>query len=334
MVVTIVLRDSSKASVVVRLLVLCLLLALLAGCGGSGGAASNPPPPPPPPPGGGGGGGSSSPSIVAIIIFENQRFENVIGNPAMPFLNGLVPQGGLATQYYADIHPSIGNYFMLTTGDTQTAVTANNDSFAGTIAADNIVRQLAAANKTWKGYFQSIPSAGYLGSDQYPYIRHHNPFSFFTDVQSSSALAANIMPLTQLSADESAGSFPNFMFIVPDNEHNAHDCPSGPSTTCTLNDHLAAADAFLAAQVPGLLNNATFKQSGVLVILFDEADAADLRHIGGRVPAIVLGATVKVGFQSTTMYQHQNVLRQISDMLKITAPGASSTATGMSEFFQ
>jgi phosphatidylinositol-3-phosphatase len=325
-------RDFFKASVLVRLLVLGLLLALLASCGGSGGAASNPPPPPPPPPpgGGGGGGGNASPSTVAIIIFENQRYENVIGNSAMPFLNGLVPQGGLATQYFANTHPSIGNYFMLTTG----AIESNNDAFAGTVSDDNIVRQLAAATKTWKGYFQSIPSAGYLGSDRYPYIRHHNPFSFFTDLQSNAAQAANIMPLDQLAADESAGSFPNFMFIVPDNEHNAHDCPGGPSSTCTLTDRLAAVDAFLAAQVPGLLNNATFKQNGVLVIVFDEADAADLRNVGGHVPAIILGATVKVGFQSTTMYQHQNLLRQISDMLKITAPGAASTATGMSEFFQ
>jgi len=40
----------------------------------------------------------------------------VIGKPSMPYLNSLANTYGLATQYYANTHPSNGNYFMLTTG--------------------------------------------------------------------------------------------------------------------------------------------------------------------------------------------------------------------------
>jgi len=34
----------------------------------------------------------------------------------MPYLNGLINQYGLGTQYYANTHPSIGNYFMFDDG--------------------------------------------------------------------------------------------------------------------------------------------------------------------------------------------------------------------------
>src|SRR5690242_11037825 len=55
---------------------------------------------------------------VALVIFENQRYENMLNNPVAPFINSLIPQGGLATNYFANTHPSIGNYFELTVGDT------------------------------------------------------------------------------------------------------------------------------------------------------------------------------------------------------------------------
>jgi len=48
-------------------------------------------------------------AYVFLVVEEN-------GNPAMPYLNGLISKYGLARQYYANVHPSIGNYFMLTDG--------------------------------------------------------------------------------------------------------------------------------------------------------------------------------------------------------------------------
>jgi len=53
---------------------------------------------------------------VFVVVEENHSYSEVIGNAAMPYLNSLVSQGGLATQYFANAHPSIPNYFMLTTG--------------------------------------------------------------------------------------------------------------------------------------------------------------------------------------------------------------------------
>src|SRR5258708_1471474 len=84
---------------------------------------------------------------VAIVVEENTNYASVVGSTSMPYLNGLINQYGLGTQYYANTHPSIGNYFMLTTGQILT----NDDSQTPSsfpVSADNIPRELELAGKT------------------------------------------------------------------------------------------------------------------------------------------------------------------------------------------
>jgi hypothetical protein len=57
-------------------------------------------------------------------MLENHSYGQVIGNPAMPYLNSLATAHSLAADYFADAHPSIPNYFMLTTGNFETLTTA------------------------------------------------------------------------------------------------------------------------------------------------------------------------------------------------------------------
>src|SRR3954451_1063778 len=85
-------------------------------------------------------------SHVVLVMEENHSYESVIGNWSMPYLNGLAQKYGLATQFYANTHPSIGNYFMLTTGQ----IITNNDNFSGTVSANNLARQIIAGRKSWK----------------------------------------------------------------------------------------------------------------------------------------------------------------------------------------
>ena len=103
---------------------------------------------------------------VVVLLEENQSYPAVIGSSSMPFLNSLASKYGLATQYYANTHPSIGNYFMLTAGQLFTS----NDSLNSTINVDNVVRHLLSGGKTWKSYAESLPSVGYTGGDVYPYV--------------------------------------------------------------------------------------------------------------------------------------------------------------------
>src|SRR5213075_2905071 len=90
---------------------------------------------------------------VFIVLEENTNYTSVIGSSSMPYLNGLAQQYGLATQYYANTHPSIGNYFMMTVGK----IITNDDSYSGVVSDDNIIRRLIAAGKTWKSYAEDLP---------------------------------------------------------------------------------------------------------------------------------------------------------------------------------
>ena len=284
----------------------CALL-LAVGCGGGGiGTSSNPNTP-------------SQPLFghVFLVVEENHSYSEVIGNSDMPYLNSLASQFGLATQYYANAHPSIGNYFMLTTGKMESL----DDAFSGTISDDNIVRELVNAGKSWKCYAESLPSRGYTGPDSYPYLKHHNPFAYFKDVAGTSQ-ADNLVPFTEFSADLASGALPNFSFIVPDVLNDAHD------------GSLAQADDWLKKNIDPLLSSSTFQGDGLLIVVFDESEMTDVSHGGGHVPAVIVSPKARKGFQSSTLFQHQSTLRLILTSLGISKfPGASAAATDMHEFF-
>jgi acid phosphatase len=255
---------------------------------------------------------------VFLLVEENHRYSDVIGSGAMPYLSSLASKYGLATQYYANTHPSIGNYFMLTTGQILT----NNDSDCGTYSSDNIVRHLIAAGKTWKSYAQSLPSVGYTGCDTGAYVKRHNPFSYFNDVADSSSEKLNLVPFTQFPTDLANDQLPQFSFIVPDVNNDAH------------NGTLAQADTWLQQNIAPLLSSSAFQTDGILIIVFDEAETADTQGGGGHVPAVVIGPKVKPGYVSTTTYQHQSTLRTLLEALGLdTSLGAASSAPDMKEFF-
>jgi hypothetical protein len=90
---------SVRASIPASLPALRLLFVMIAMAPGCGGGSSGVP------------AAASVPQFqhVGLVVEENHSFSSVIGNSAMPYLNGLASQYSLATQYYADTHPSIGN---------------------------------------------------------------------------------------------------------------------------------------------------------------------------------------------------------------------------------
>jgi acid phosphatase len=266
---------------------------------------------------------------VILVVLENHSYSQVIGSPLMPFFNALASGHSVAANYFADTHPSIGNYFMLTAGNAETA----DDNFAGPVNADNIAAALTAANKTWKAYMESLPAAGYTGGDVWPYIKHHNPMVYFTSVLGSITQIANVVPFEQLAADLTSGALPSFALIVPNVENDGHDCPAS-RPACMDSDKLAAADAWLSTNLNPVISSPAFG-NGVLIITFDEGDQADVAHGGGQVAAVLVGPHVKTGFVSTTFYQHESTLRLILDLLNVgDHPGASAQAATMGEFFQ
>ncbi len=264
----------------------------------------------------------------AIVVLENSNYSDIVGSPNAPYINGLIAQGGLASNYYANVHPSIGNYFVMTTG----VAYSTDDNFSGVVPIDNVVRELGAASKSWKVYAQSLPSQGYLGGDAYPYLRRHNPISYFSDVQPPSQLNMNIVDFSQLPADLSSGQLPAYSFLVPDAEHDAHDCPGGGSN-CDIGTRVAEADTWLSNNIPQLLANPQFQQSGILVITTDESRNDDTNG-GGRVATVIVGTGVKAGYVGTVLYDHRSLLGLSMTALGSKIPNGAGLANQMTEFFQ
>jgi len=293
--------------------------------GGSGGSGSN----------GSSGSSSGVPQFphVFIVLEENHSYSDVIGNSSMPYFNSLVSANGLATQYYADAHPSLPNYFELTVGEGLSITGLAGDSFSGVVTQDNVVRALTVAGKTWKAYVEGLPSVGYLGGDSGGYLQHHNPFVYFSDVQSSSSQASNIVQFPQFATDISNNTLPEYGFIVPDVYDDAHNCPAGMGT-CTDAQKLAAADQWLSSNIGPLLASTAF-QNSLLIIVFDESEDSDIQNGGGHVAAVLVSPKVKPGYQSTTVYQHDSTLRLMMEGLGVTdLPGGAATAPDMKEFFK
>ena len=150
---------------------------------------------------------------VFIVLEENHGYSQAVGSSGMPYLTSLISKYGLATNYVADTHPSIDNYFMLTVG----AFEANNiDSWnctttTGVVSDDNIVRELVKAGKTWKIYAESIPSTGYTGCDSGYYDKHHNPFAYLNDVANDSTQVNNMVDFTNnFASDLASGTLPAY----------------------------------------------------------------------------------------------------------------------------
>src|SRR2546422_8038372 len=114
-------------------------------------------------------------------------------NAPMPNLQALICSQGLATKYYADTHPAIGDYFTLASGQILT----NNDNYTpgssmscsdsspvacsngglGYQTVDNIAKEMEAAYGAggWKGYGESIPYPGYHPSTSIPHCPSGGP---------------------------------------------------------------------------------------------------------------------------------------------------------------
>jgi phosphatidylinositol-3-phosphatase len=261
---------------------------------------------------------------IVMVVEENQSYATVVRNTTdWPNLNNLISNGALATNYYANTHPSIGNYFMLTTGQLLT----NDDQSTTVWNVDNIARRMLTANIPFRIYAEGI-TQGYVGGNVGLYLVRHNPFARLSDIANNPQVANQcIWPFTQFAIDLANGTLPEFSYIVPDVNDDAH--------TGTAQQ----ADSWLQTNVViPLSNNPAFAPGGdgLLIVEFDEAANSDITNGGGHISPVFWGPTVKAGYTqtSTTLYQHQSMLRTVMESLGLTnPPGAAATAPSMSEFF-
>jgi acid phosphatase len=259
-----------------------------------------------------------------MVMEENQPYTSVAGDIALwPNLNKLITAGALPTNYYANTHPSIGNYFMLTTGQTLT----NDDSSTKVWDVDNLARRMIGAGVSFRIYAEGI-TQGYTGGDTGLYVLRHDPFAMFSDVAGSPDTAKQYLwPFSQFAVDAATNSLPQFSFVVPNILHDAH---SGTPRQ---------ADAWLQTSLVGPLSaTMAFKSGGdgILIVEFDESISSDSVNGGGHVAPVFWGPLARHSYKqsSSAVYQHQSMLATVIAALGLqNPPGEAAGAPVMAEFF-
>jgi YVTN family beta-propeller protein len=247
---------------------------------------------------------------VFLFYFENEDYGKIIGNTRQaPYLNSLLPRSSVLGNFFAEEHPSDGNYLALAGGSTFGIPLDDplEENPHYTISARNIGDLVDAAHESWKGYLQSAngPCDDTVHSS---YWDDDLPFLYFRDIRERPRYcAAHLVPLASLPADlEHAASTPDFAWISPNDCADMEGCG------------IRAGDSFLQRTLSAILRSPAWTtQRSLAIITFDE-DGYDHEHPAQRVPTIILGSQgVRRGYVSPDRYTHYSLLRTIEAALRL-----------------
>jgi hypothetical protein len=285
-----------------RVALTCAAL-LVAGCGTSAVTAAPPLPPPSALP-------RSASSHVVVIVMENEEAPDVLGSSDAPYLNSLARRYAVATDSYAIRHPSLPNYLALTSGSTHGIASDCTDCH---VSGRNLVDQLEAAHRSWKGYMEDIPRPCSSAARSGDYAKKHDPFMYYDDIVRSPSRCRRVVGFDALADDLRRGTLPVFSFITPNLCHDMHDCS------------VATGDRFLSGLVPQLLRE--LGPHGFLMVTWDEGSSdagCCVDAHGGRIATIVAGPDVRRGARSARAVDHYGVLRTVENALGLPPLGGAA----------
>jgi acid phosphatase len=250
---------------------------------------------------------------IYVIIMENQEYSSIVGSKQAPYLNSLIARYGLATDFYAETHPSEPNYIALTSGGLQGT---NSDGYYN-LSAPNLFDQIEAAGKTWHVYAQGYPGGCFAGSVSAvvvdgpgaagEYARKHNPAISYASIVHDPARCARI---THLAGFDPAAA--DFEFIVPNQINDMHS------------SSVAAGDAFLKVFVPQITESAAFTDS-VIFITWDEGSTSI--NGGGRIATLAISPGMTPGSRYSASASHYSLLRTIELAWNLPLLGEAATAS-------
>lgn len=313
-----------------------IALVLFAACGSSGNMQSGDdddgPMPDAPSGDDSGSGNPDAPTNTAqrtifTIVLENHDYAEIVGSTNAPYINSLIAMGALATNYKDTAHPSLPNYLHMISGDNQYPgiIDIGPNQFPYFPAdKDNLGTQLEAAGIAWRSYQESMGQPCQL-SDSGNYATKHDPFLYFTDMQMQTVCAERNVDYSQFEADLASNEY-RYMWITPNLLSDGHN---------PTNDQGAAlqqSDAWLATEVPKILDSDGFKAGGALFITWDEAEGRT--GDPDRIPMIILSPNLKsAGMTSDVAYTHSSYLATIEDMFQLPRLATVPNEPNMLEFF-
>ena len=241
---------------------------------------------------------------LIVLVEENKSYATVLDHGYAPAIADLAKTFGVATQMYAERHPSEPNYVALVGGDTfgiadddawycvpgTTREFCKGSDMAGfavhLIDGPNLATQLAAKRLDWRAYLENLPAPGSLAivspeSDTDPpalYAAKHSAFTNFSSVHDDPQLARKLVGFESLDADLKRGNLPAFTLIVPNQCHEMHGINSPKVPDCAKGDEalVRSGDATVGTIVASIQASPIWRRGNTaIVITWDEDGKAD-----------------------------------------------------------
>jgi hypothetical protein len=321
---------------------------------------------------------------VFVVVLANKDYAQTFarGSKAPYLARTLRAEGLTLTHYYAIGHLSLDNYIAMISGQAPNPVTQADcqffQEFVPAIATSDgqyigmgcvypskvktIADQFAVRGIRWKGYMEDMANGGpgQARSCRHPplngrdetqrakvgdqYASRHNPFVYFHSIIDSRASAKNDVDYRKLARDlRSLRTTPSYAMIVPNLCRDGHDDPC-------VNDKshpggLPKINAWLRREIPKLLASPGFRDDGLVIVTFDEAESdgsacCNERHGpntpnpagpipgpgGGRVGAVLISPFVRPGSVVSTPYNHYSLLRSLENLFRLPHLGYAGQA--------
>ena len=287
-----------------------------------------------------GGGSTDGPAATGFttiftIVLENHDYKEIVGSPNAPYINSLIANYGLATNYKDSlVHPSLPNYLDMISGDPQYSggVDVNPNGGAGgvnfPVDMENLGHQLQKAGFAWRAYQESMGLPCTLTNNG-KYAPKHDPFLYFDNIQNGPDMlcAKTSVDYKQFAADLAAGTY-RYMFITPNLDNDGHDPFNDPVAG------LKQSDTWCSNEIPKILASPSYQAGGILFLTWDEAEGRN-GNSPDQIPMIVISPKIKSkGFQSATAFSHASYLATVEDLFSLPRLGAAAQAKSLAEFFK
>jgi len=313
---------------------------------------------------------------VFIVLLENEDASATFGKKTeAPYLAHILRhRGAFVPKYYGIAHNSLTNYVALVSGqaanpqtqadcpffnDFSPGIPTSDGQYLGSgcvypVATQTVANQLQDYGFRWKGYMEDMNAAAPKGKEfpcRHPaigqrdpwqdaephdqYATRHNPFVYFHSIINFKTCTRHDVGISHLRKDlRYRRTTPNYAFITPNLCHDGHDEPCVTGAP----GGLKSANRWLRNRMPMILGSPAFKDRGLLIVTFDEAEAtgsdADSSACcneqpgpnlippdtpgaltpgpgGGRVGAVMVSPCIEPGTISHRAYNHYALLRSI-----------------------
>jgi len=192
----------------------------------------------------------------------------------------------------------------------------------------------------------------YYNTAQYNYAAKHNPQVVFTDTNGgndltpANPLAKNYAPLQQLALDLSSGEVADYNWITPNQFNDMHTGLTGGFQGLTGDAaKIKQGDSFLQQIVPVIMASDAYRNHGVIVLWWDEAegdgvagDNAD--RFDHTIPFIIISKDAAknvdgVPYASTVNYSHSSFLRTMQEIFRVgPLLGDAANASDLADLFK